>query len=521
MKICIVAAGQATRLQPLTNYIPKFLINIGKQTGLVEQIHYWKDYSSEFTIIVHSKYAELVRAYVDLYTDVSVTIRTMDEALGTAHTIESAIGNTLNGDEVLFTWCDVVPTREIDLDKLRAAGEGRDAVVLTTDNQNNRYKFCGATVVKCIDQLGDVFGAYYVPEFKGIGRFAEGDDFVDVLARGNNLSRFECKNIIDFGDKEKLFNILKTAPQCRDFNSIEFTDKWVHKKPMNYKGEALLKREIAWYHELNRRDVDFPTPKVYPAVDSSEMLMSRVNGIPLYQVFESLSEKEQGNVLRTIQFHLHKLHATSLAGTSGNSFANDIQKEAHDKLITRFEEIEPMIKSFGQNISIVNGMKIKTDVRDVIALLHQKISSQYDVRSSRVLIHGDAHMSNIMINPDNLHEITFIDPRGYFGDTEKYGLADYDIAKLLYSLSGYDSFNYSPTFHIKNLTDTEIEFDIPKIENLSKEFMETFTPIHYLWTAVIWLGLAQYIKNNPVKSLAAHYHGMYLATKFLNRDYTI
>jgi hypothetical protein len=117
--------------------------------------------------------------------------------------------------------------------------------------------------------------------------------------------------------------------------------------------------------------------------------------------------------------------------------------------------------------------------------------------------------------------VTFIDPRGYFGETELYGLPDYDYAKTLYSLSGYDLFNYSQSFHINNISDSEIEFEIPKPNADLATLSTLFNPEHYLWLAVIWIGLAQYIKNNPIKSVTAHYHGLYLATKYLNGDFTL
>ena len=54
MHVVIVAAGLGSRLAPLTNYIPKFLVNIGKQTGYVEQIKYWlaQDGFDMFSLII-------------------------------------------------------------------------------------------------------------------------------------------------------------------------------------------------------------------------------------------------------------------------------------------------------------------------------------------------------------------------------------------------------------------------------------------------------------------------------------
>ena len=61
MNIVIVAGGLGSRLAPLTDYVPKFLVNIGKNTGYVEQVKYWDklDCIDSLTVIVHSKYKDL------------------------------------------------------------------------------------------------------------------------------------------------------------------------------------------------------------------------------------------------------------------------------------------------------------------------------------------------------------------------------------------------------------------------------------------------------------------------------
>jgi 5-methylthioribose kinase len=127
------------------------------------------------------------------------------------------------------------------------------------------------------------------------------------------------------------------------------------------------------------------------------------------------------------------------------------------------------------------------------------------------IIHGDLNFSNIMINPEN-QDIKFIDPRGGFGKTKVFGSKDYDYAKILYALYGYDnfqqSFYFQPSLFNKNLK--SIEFNIANIE-LSKEFLDKyFKKIHYALLIVIWLGLAQYTKNNYWKCICSYYHALSL-----------
>jgi hypothetical protein len=530
MKICIVAAGLATRLQPLTNYIPKFLINIGKQTGFVELIRYWSEHSNDFTIIIHPKYEEITRAYFDLYfknTNIKLTIKTCETALGTAHTIDTSLGNDYDGDDILFTWCDVIPSNKFDLDELEryahadhrggyAGCTGDGIAVFTVDNGLNRYKYQRNTLVKA--DGGDVIGIYYVERYDRLRMdYVEGQDFADVLSK-NAVNQFPLKDIIDFGDKPKLFEVLKSSDGAREFNSVKIYETLVHKTPLNAHGVKLIKNEIEWYEEVRKQFVAISVPVVYPSMDKSELVMERVTGVPIYKIFSDVDAIDKELILNNVFINFKELHSVKKQVTNEQVIL-DIKKEAFDKLNTRYDEIERVINSFGKNISVVNGIEINNDPRFIIKKLFNAILDHYHGVEEYSLIHGDLQMSNSMVNQHSL-KVTFIDPRGYFGDTKLYGLADYDIAKILYSLSGYENLNYSTSFYLKNIDEYGIEFDIPGIKFNAAE-MQRFEPIHFLWLAVIWIGLAAYIKNDPVKSVAAHYHGMTLATRFLNGDYTI
>lgn len=521
MKICIVAAGLATRLQPLTNYIPKFLINIGKQTGFVEMIRYWSEHSNDFTIIIHPKYEELTRAYFDMYfkdTDIKLTIKPCETALGTAHTIDTSLGMDYEDEDILFTWCDVIPSRPIDMSEVECKlGHGDGLGVFTVANGLNRYKYTNNTLIQAND--GDVIGIYMVQNYKSksMMNYVEGQDFADVLSK-YFINQIELDDIIDFGDKPKLFEVLKTADEGREFNRVQIFDTLVLKTPLNDQGKTLIGREVEWYktaHGLTEARL----PKVYPSLDGDELVMERVRGESIFKIFSDVTGNEQDIILDNIFENFRKLHEPKIT-VPNDQVQRDVKKEAYDKLLARYSEIEGVVKAFGKNITRVNGVDIDPDPRKIIHELYTRLSTYYQNTDQYSLIHGDLQMSNSMVCPKSL-EVTFIDPRGYFGDTKCYGLEAYDYAKLLYSLSGYDLFNYSTSFHLDDISDTEIKFVIPKPSIKTAYGVNRFTEVHRLWLAVCWIGLAQYIKNNPIKSIAAHYHGLALATKILKRDFTL
>ena len=543
MHLVIVAGGLGSRLAPLTNHIPKFLVNIGKETGFVEQINYWKQYNpATITVIVHSAYAELVQAYYDLYfkNDSALMIhdpiyhgdgeceenfsrtpfhvKTVDVANGSAHAIMTTCQH-LEKQPVMFTWCDVLPAAPFNVEDLNY---GRPLAFLNYDHPN-RYDLVQTgvghgqrTPALRPDGRGGIFGMYYLPTYTA-KKFNEGQDFVEILSQysiDGYVLGYEIPKIIDFGDKPKLERTRSTADAARSFNVVQMHGDLVLKAAINPQGESLIEREIKWYDELIRVGSYVNRPQVWTSNQDASFVMTRVKGKPIYQVWPTLDDEARALVLSRLFEQLDQLHKNKKR-VGNSTVQRDIQLEARDKLIKRYQEIERVIKAFGP-ITVVNGCPLETrDPIKLIERLHHELALCYSSVEEHSLIHGDLQMSNSMIDPDTL-EVTLIDPRGYFGLSDTYGLADYDFAKLRYSLSGYDLFNYSHEFHINLPEPDHICFTIPK-PNVGGigEVAKRFGWVHELWLAVCWIGLAQYIKNDPVKSVAAHYHGLQLAERTL------
>lgn len=538
MNLVIVAGGLGSRLAPLTNHIPKFLVNIGKETGFVEQIRYWREYSPEtITVIVHSDYKEMVQAYYDLYfkgdeklkvidgagelTSTPFYVKTVDEAKGSANAIMASCYH-LEHQPVLFTWCDVIPGEHFDVEQLIAA----DCVAFTNYDYPNRYDLVGESWAERVPEIrpdgrGGLFGIYYVGCYRPVV-YTNGQDFVELLpsySRSGYVSELRMNNIIDFGDKPKLERTRATADHARSFNSVTIQGDLVLKAALNQQGASLIEREVLWYEELDRSGNEVMRPKHWARKTTEgelpSFIMSRVKGMPIWQLWPTLDAEGRAMVLTRLFEQLNFLHSHKKA-VGSDVVLRDVKMEAYTKLMSRYTEIEPLVKSFGP-ITTVNGKRLtSSDPRKVISELYEELAWQYVDTTEHSMIHGDLQMSNSMIDPDTL-EITLIDPRGYFGSSITYGAAEYDVAKLLYSLSGYDLFNYSHTFHIDLPQSGHICFDIPRPDTEGTEAIMSakFNRTHELWLAVIWIGLAQYIKNDPVKSIAAHYHGLQLAEAVL------
>jgi len=536
MELVIVAGGLGSRLAPLTDHVPKFLVNIGKETGYVEMIRYW---GTQFdledhgvTVIVHPKYVALVAEYHALYfPKIRLTIKTVEVANGSAHAIMSTCGH-LEGQSVLFTWCDVIPAiRDLALDML----DPESNIVFTNYSNSNRYAMREVEpgVLKPVldpSEQGGCFGLYYVGKFRQV-EFKDGQDFIDVIEQYGPLKEQVVSKIIDFGDMPKLRRTQSHADDARSFNAVKFVGDYVLKEAVGPQGKNIMKREIAWYKRLdelleNPLDVRPAVPRTWIAADGTGFFMDRVQGVPIWKAWPEMSPADR---LYVIQQHFdtrRDLFNLDAQEVPLETLLRDVKTEAYTKLVDRYNEIRGVIDSFGP-VTHVNGYELKEEdplvtIKNVYDALERFYTNDFPSQVGVRLygfVHGDLQFSNAMVDMDT-RKVTIIDPRGYFGKSELIGLEDYDIGKLLYALSGYDTFNTSREFFItKEGAHLEFTIPAPSTEGIEEWCRGTFIHVHYLWLAVCWLGLAQYIKNDPVKSMAAHYHGLMLAERALSALY--
>ena len=190
----------------------------------------------------------------------------------------------------------------------------------------------------------------------------------------------------------------------------------------------------------------------------------------------------------------------------------DIYIEFKTKIENRLELIFPILNYFSF-IKKVNFVSISVTHNEIINRLSQNIISFFKNNITEYYtIHGDCHLSNILI--DSSFNYYLIDPRGYFGETNIFGINYYDIGKILYSLSGFDEINNRAN-HFFIIENDNI---IVNINNNMDNYLFLFEKynVHILIDMVIlhWLGLAEYSKNNIHKCVSAYYNAIYLYQKY-------
>lgn len=504
-KAVILGAGLATRLYPITHHIPKVLVNY-KQHTILKNLHdiYTDLGADEIIVVVHSKFQSMVEAYAE-QENLKINIQTVDESYGSAYAL-ALLDPILHGHNVILNWCDIIPD---------FGSWCWEQNTIYVKGNECRFKFEGDRIKNVGETGGNVVGIYQIADWEfymgetkeEINEQCEGKDFVDFLY-GPAFKCSELYNLIDLGDMPKLKAAHESRELNRSFNAVEINETTVEKFALTEQSKKLQKDELSWYDALAGNNV---APEIYSRGEFS-FVMERIHGSNMFDHMKFLSQESRiemiDNVLDALDFDRHGIKVDE------ETIEDDFTKEFYTKVVDRCRSIEPLINSFGK-IEYVNGVKIgrlKPMLKQALAHLidyhHQQFGRRYHI------IHGDPNFSNTMI--DDKNEIKFIDPRGYFGDTKLYGSRLYDEAKVLYAVSGYDDFNANASWGGFSIDETTkgLFVDIQPLV-YKHEKLNSFNDYHRLAVAVIWIALGGYFKNNPLKAVAAYYHGMRLLTKQL------
>jgi hypothetical protein len=550
MDVLILAAGLSSRLTNYThNLIPKYLIDIDENTGLYHIIKYWYKYAKNIFLVIHYKYNIITNFYIknilDKYQD-KIKIINYNNSDGTAYTINYLLNNDLvsfNIKNLLITWCDLYPLSSINFSKIENNRVPNNIHIFTYGN-NCRFMLNDKNnIIERKESDGNIIGIYYIQNYTKftLDNDCLNKDIVSYLSIIGEIYNFPIENIIDYGDENKLLSIINNSfdlnsLKCRYFNEINIIDEHkIIKKGITDKGKELIKNECLWYEhikKINNKIIDY-LPKIYNIYESAYIMEYKKKFITISLYFSEyeknidiLSETEldkninneelniyKNQILKNIFNKLDKLHNLDKKTETRISFFSNLKKEIYDKMYERKKIIEPLLNYFGE-INVVNNINIKT-FDEVIDNCRNIIVKYYDALSifDYSIIMGDCQFSNILINPSNIDDIIFIDPRGYFGNSKIYGPIDYDIAKILYAISGYDTFNNN-YFNIKNIDieNKSIDFNIKSIKYDKKIIDKYFNKVHKAFMVIIWLGLAEYNKNNIWKCIASYYYGLYLGT---------
>lgn len=486
-KVVILGAGLGSRLYPITNEIPKVLVNYKQHTVFKHLVDLYKNQSDEIILVIHSKFDGLVRGYMKSVGISDITIRHVDVSIGSAHAID-CIADDIVGHNVLFNWCDIIPEGH-------KVEWGNDYCY--TFGTDCRFTF-EEPYFREIGTGGGVVGLYQVAKWPGFGSFEGnyGEDLADNLDSMVYMTERKLESVIDIGDKIKLAEAHKTSEINRDFNKLKFTDQHAIKIPTNEYGKEIQAKELKWYNSVQSKFI----PTIVDFTPGEFIKMERIYGKTMADAYPLMTKDTQVLMVYKVISALKSLGGDIYIPTDEQWYA-DVKKEVLDKVLIRNDSIKELLEGFApEGITHVNDFKVGKPEK----LLEHALEILSEHKEPYQLIHGDPHYSNIMFTDSG--DIKIIDPRGYFGNSQ-YGPTIYDEAKVLYSIDGYDKFNADPLWGGISRNGTRLFVEIEKVMPLDDIPMCTFK--HKLWIAVIWMALAGYFKNNPLKAIGAYYHGLY------------
>lgn len=509
--VVISCCGKGTRLYPITKDIPKFLVNIENRNFLKTMIDYWEKYTDNFIIINDKKYNSIINFYTSSYNNLSFKLINVDcpEGAENAYTLKNGLSNICNNKKIVITWCDILPQDLLTFKDTNIIFTYKNESRYYADNDNNK-------IIK--SKEGNIVGLYYFNNYKNIEYDNIQQDFCDVYIK--NFKQFNTKEIeklVDVGDKEKfkfeIENIKKTF-KTRYFNKITEINNNLHKIALNEKGGNIMKNEIDFYRIFNILNTEKKHifPKIYD-IQPNKFELEKIDGKNIYDI------NVDQNIIKKIINKLDYLHNMSTKDVSDKFFEKNLIYEFRNKIHKRLTIIEPILNHFNFIKKIKNNgtiididLSIKS-ISEIVDTLYDSIEYYFKNKEKKYyLIHGDCQFSNTMISGN---EIMFIDPRGYFGDSKCYGIKEYDFSKLIYALSGYDEFNnnleYCFTYESNNIVNLNL-LELDGIDIYKNLFIDNNIDYDICFKMMIihWFGLAEYNKNNLIKSISSILIGYYL-----------
>ena len=517
--IIIVAGGLGTRFDDLSVF-PKILLPTRVYNSLLEHNYkiFTNGYDTKLYLIINEKFYNMTVNYCRV-NNIDITIIKSSNTNGSYNTILS-VYDQIPHENVLFVWSDLVLNNAaglLDLDK--------DTIV--TYPGKYRYGVDNGKISLHTAYDGNVPGIYYIQNLNRYFTEYKLDektnyDLIDVLKDSPyNIDDKDCSIVIkEYRDKQSYIDNIKNIDdkhveldfKTRFFNMIEPDysipgEPKIKKWAVNKDYYHLIQKEYDWYNKLKNIDLgdytyDMIVPKVYDGMikDNTGFEMKLLDGyIPLHKYVKENNEYDVQTIYKTIHLYLDTLnHCKKMVDEI--DFYRDLKKEIVTKVIDRCENIKYMLINYeAEELDLLLSKAYEYLIKNTPVINHEV---EYCV------CHGDLNGSNILVNPLT-KDVKFIDPRGYFGYTTFYGWQDYEYAKLLYCLSGYDDFNNLP--QIYNI-DKPIELKyFGKIDYLNKKKYKVLV-------GVIWIALAGYISQDIMKANISYEYGIQMLQEALKEN---
>jgi GTP:adenosylcobinamide-phosphate guanylyltransferase/thiamine kinase-like enzyme len=485
--IIVQAGGKGTRLEHLTANKPKALVPVDNLPML---FHLFRKFPDKKFVIIADTHRKVLREYLEAFAPVKYDI--VDATgTGTCSGVAHAAALIPEGEPLMLVWSDLILP-----DSFTLPDDGQDYVGIS-QTFPCRWSFKDGEFFEEPSEQFGVAGLFVLHDKSRLNSVPESGELVRWFSKQPiEFTPLGLAGTREFGVLAE-YEKLETA-KTRPFNKMTIAGDVVTKEAIDAQGEGLAKREAAWYRYADAHGVT-AIPKIF---DFDPLRMQRIEGEHPYDL-GALSKSERREILTQIVAALKDLHAKGAKPTDAFS----VRDAYYTKTMDRLKSIRDLVPHADKEWITINGRKCRN-------VFFEKREFEQALANIKVpeftFIHGDNTFSNLIIADG---KPVFIDPRGYFGNTELFGDPNYDWAKLYYSIVGnYDQFNLK-RFRLRITEDgAELNIDSNGWADLADDFFElsgaderTIKLLH----AVIWLSLTTYAWQDYDSICGAFYNGLY------------
>lgn len=493
MKIIVQAGGKGTRLEGLTRNKPKCLVPVNNLPIL---FYAFKKFQNDEFIIIADYKTDVLEKYLNAFAqDYNYKIIKATKK-GTISGIKEAIKDFKDDEEFIIMWCDLILSQDFKMPSKKG-----NYIGISKDFEC-RWSYIDNRFIKQPSKENGVAGLFIFENKKALENIEEEGALVGWLEKQKiNFERLDLNGTKEIGTLLSYSDNNDSAPRCRPFNSIEFKNDIITKRGIDAQGKKIAIDEVNWYKHVKNLGYQ-NIPEIYRY---EPLVMKRVQGKNIWE-YDCLTLSQKREILKKLIDALKDLHNLEPAQKVN---IQDVEDNYLNKTFERLSKVENLVPFANKEFIKINGRYYKNvffNKEELSAALKAMYPSEFR------LIHGDCTFSNLMFDTFNMKAI-LIDPRGYFGKTKFYGDADYDWAKLYYSIKGeYDQFNRKK--FTLDIGKKEVKFAIKPNNwaDMEEFFFECLPEVKKykikLLHAIIWLSLTTYAWEDYDSICGAFYNGI-------------
>jgi dTDP-glucose pyrophosphorylase len=434
INVVIPAAGEATRLRPLTSNCSKAMIRVHGKPTIEYIVDSLKKFDINQIVIVDGKFDD-IREWTSKHENGNIKCVKQGSLNGPRDAIHVGINALTDQSLPLVVWLGDAIILEKDLPL------GKD--FLLTKSVNDHFSWCmwdGKNYYnKPNETIRDAVALVGLYSFECGASAAESfvTDKYDISSalveyekkrHGNDtFESIETNLWFDIGD---IATYHRTSAELlslktRDFNSFEYDSDLniITKLPKSKNVFAVktLMNEMNWYKSLDAKQKMF-TPKVME--NDYGLSLSYESGTLLSDLFihEDISNSTIDYLIEKVITSIRKYFHLQANMNFLSTFGDDAEHMWITKTRSRLSK----------NYNLTSQTKI----------FYERVADRCLRNANPVrTMHGDLHFGNVIYNPYN-DKITFIDPRGEYGTSVTCGGDHlYDLCKLSHDIyHGYNGF---------------------------------------------------------------------------------